>query len=783
VRAYTYALVAALAVPLAAAVALLQLDYDRAAFALLIAAVFAALAAAIALARRIARPIQRISQTASRVAAGDRAVRAVAEGPLEVVEIARQMNRMLDELAASEIATRRSEARYRALYETSNDAIVCVDRDGRIVFANDATEKMLGYAPPELIGRDVALLQPARLRERYRRGLRHFVDGARAAKRSTVETLALARDGREIAVEFTYSHLRSGEEDLIVGILRDISERRTAMARLRESEARFRAMADSAPALIWLADAAQRCLYVNRAWLAFTGCTLSQAQGDGWLDRIHADDRGRCRAAHADAFAAPRRFEIEFRLRRRDGEYRWVLNQGAPRFDAHGSLVGYIGTAIEIHDRVIAEQRVRRLTMLYAALSQANEALHRSREPRELFQRVCDIVVAHGLRMATIALVDADGAALRAVAQSGDAWGMLGGPPVALDGSDPRERIPAVIALRARKRFISNDRANDPRTIPIRDPHAAAELRSSASFPLLRGSAVIGVLDVFADDVDFFDDEMTRLLELLAHDVSYALDTLSAEAKRERAERALRQLNATLEERVRQRTRQLEAANRELEAFSYSVSHDLRAPLRAVGGFTDLVVENAGERLDDESRSHLARVKAAAARMAELINDLLDLSRVARAELNRRDTSLSTIASDIVAELAESGPPRRVDVRIASGLTAHADPGLARVLLANLIGNAWKFTGRRDDAIIEVGTATLDGTAAFFVRDNGAGFDVAHADKLFAPFQRLHSEREFSGTGIGLALAQRVVHRHGGRIWADAAPQKGATFFFTLPTA
>jgi light-regulated signal transduction histidine kinase (bacteriophytochrome) len=122
-------------------------------------------------------------------------------------------------------------------------------------------------------------------------------------------------------------------------------------------------------------------------------------------------------------------------------------------------------------------------------------------------------------------------------------------------------------------------------------------------------------------------------------------------------------------------------------------------------------------------------------------------------------------------------------VRIASGLTAHADPGLARVLLANLIGNAWKFTGRRDDAIIEVGTATLDGTAAFFVRDNGAGFDVAHADKLFAPFQRLHSEREFSGTGIGLALAQRVVHRHGGRIWADAAPQKGATFFFTLPTA
>jgi light-regulated signal transduction histidine kinase (bacteriophytochrome) len=353
---------------------------------------------------------------------------------------------------------------------------------------------------------------------------------------------------------------------------------------------------------------------------------------------------------------------------------------------------------------------------------------------------------------------------------------------LALDGSDPSEGIPAIIALRTRAPFVSNDRANDPRTVPIRDAVAAQELRASASFPLNRGGEVVGVLDVVADEVGFFDGEMTRLLALLAHDVSYALDLLAARANRDRAEAALRQLNATLEARVNERTQLLEAANRELEAFSYSVSHDLRAPLRAISGFTDIVLERSDGAIDDESRAHLGRVKAAAARMSQLIDDLLNLSRIARAEFNRRETSLSAIASDIVAELAEAEPTRSVDVRIADALTASADPGLARVLLANLLGNAWKFSGRRERATIEFGSSRVDGVDAFFVRDNGAGFDAAHADKLFAPFQRLHNEREFPGTGIGLALAQRVVHRHGGRIWADAAVDAGATFYFTLPT-
>ncbi len=782
VRRYTYALVLALAVPLAASAVLVALDHDRAAFTLLVAAVVAALGAAIALARRIAQPILRISAVANRVAAGDRTVRAEPEGPHEVAEIARQMNRMLDELELNERALRRSEARYRALYETSNDAIVGIDLEGRIMFANDATERMLGYSPSALVGRDVTVLMPPQLHERYRRALRLLVEGKAAATRTTVETLALHRDGHEVAVEFTYSHLHAGGEDLLVGILRDITERRTAMDRLRESEARFRAMADSAPAFIWLADAALRCIYVNRVWLAFTGQAMAQQEGEGWLDSVHPDDRDRVRTANAEALREQRGFAIEFRLRRHDGEYRWMLHYGAPRLDAAGALVGYIGTAMDIHDRVLAGERVRRLTMLYAALSQANEALLRSREPQELFQRVCDIVVQHGLRIATVALVDDDGAHLRRVARAGDTAGVLDDASIALDGSDPRERIPAVLALRKRSPVVSNDRANDADTIALPDAPGAQELRASASFPLWKHGELIGVFDVFADEVDFFDAEMTRLLELLASDVSYSLDTLSAQAIREQAEIAVRQLNATLEARVHERTRSLEVANRELEAFGYSVSHDLRAPLRAITGFTDLVIEQAGDRLDSQAMAHLARVKSAAARMAQLINDLLDLSRIARAEFNRRDTSLSAMATEIVADLSEIDPQRRVQVKIAQGLRAQADPGLVRLLLANLIGNAWKFTGRCERATIEFGAGQCDGVDAFFVRDNGAGFDLAHADKLFAPFQRLHTDREFPGTGIGLALAQRVVHRHGGRIWAHAAVDSGATFYFTLPS-
>ena len=250
--------------------------------------------------------------------------------------------------------------------------------------------------------------------------------------------------------------------------------------------------------------------------------------------------------------------------------------------------------------------------------------------------------------------------------------------------------------------------------------------------------------------------------------------------ERRQAEEGLRRLTAELEERIRERTRELEAANSELEAFSYSVSHDLRAPLRAMDGFSQAVLEDYANKLDEDGKDSLQRIRAAAQRMGGLIDDILKLSRITRAELRKEPTDLSALAESCVAALREAEPERLVEVSVAPGLAAEADPRLVRVAVENLLGNAWKFTRKTAKPRIEFGALDRGGQRVYFVRDNGAGFDPAHADKLFGAFQRLHATEDFEGTGIGLATVRRIVHRHGGRVLAEGTPGAGATFHFTL---
>jgi two-component system, NtrC family, sensor kinase len=228
---------------------------------------------------------------------------------------------------------------------------------------------------------------------------------------------------------------------------------------------------------------------------------------------------------------------------------------------------------------------------------------------------------------------------------------------------------------------------------------------------------------------------------------------------------------------------ELERKNLELEAFSYSVSHDLRAPLRTVEGFSRSLAENLADTLDEKGAHQLERIRGAVSRMNEMIEDMLDLSRVGRAELRRGDVDLEALAGAILTDLAAGAPERTVRVVIDPGLHADADPRLIRNVFENLLGNAWKFTARTPSATIEVGRQDKDGTGVYFVRDNGNGFDMARAERLFTPFQRLHSESDFPGTGIGLATVHRIVTRHGGQVWAEAEVGRGATFLFTLPPA
>jgi light-regulated signal transduction histidine kinase (bacteriophytochrome) len=293
------------------------------------------------------------------------------------------------------------------------------------------------------------------------------------------------------------------------------------------------------------------------------------------------------------------------------------------------------------------------------------------------------------------------------------------------------------------------------------------------------GRAVVNILEDYVEEKQGLGGIQSAIINIL-EDIDLEkqnAERINIDLRNEIAERG------RVEEALRHAKAATDRANRELEAFSYSVAHDLRAPLRSIDGFSQALIEDCAEILPDEGKTYLGYVRESAQHMARLIDDLLSLSRVSRTEIHRSPTDLAAIARHVVTRLRRDQPERDVDLIVPAELVAVGDVGLLKVALENLLANAWKFTGRRERARIELGAAARDGGPVYFVRDNGAGFNMEYATKLFAVFQRLHTASEFEGTGIGLAIVDRIVRRHGGRVWAEGGVGDGATFFFTLEEA
>jgi light-regulated signal transduction histidine kinase (bacteriophytochrome) len=314
---------------------------------------------------------------------------------------------------------------------------------------------------------------------------------------------------------------------------------------------------------------------------------------------------------------------------------------------------------------------------------------------------------------------------------------------------------------------------------------AQFQIKANLVVPLLQGNNLWGLLCIHQcsaprtwqfTEIEFATQIANHLAVALHH--AELLADLQAEVQeRQQAEQAVRTLNQGLQRVIIE----LQAVNKELEAFSYSVSHDLRAPLRSIDGFSQALLEDYEDELDETAQDYLRRIRSATQRMGQLIDDLLNLSRLMRSEIKLETVDLTLMVREICTEIQESHPRRQVEYIIQPGLIAQGDSRLLHMMLTNLLDNAWKFTSRHSQARIEFGTILQDsGIPVYFIRDDGAGFDMAYTSKLFGPFQRLHRVDEFPGTGIGLAIVQRVVHRHGGRVWAEGVVEQGATFYFTL---
>lgn len=550
----------------------------------------------------------------------------------------------------------------------------------------------------------------------------------------TVELSLITKDGRSIPTEYTGSAVADddGNPKYIIAVGRDVTERKRAQDELRKSKELFEKTFDSQQDAMFILDAKVPPTIVD--------CNPSATKTFGFARQemlgrttafLHADETT-LREFQARVYPAIEKqgfvYLPEFQMKRKDGAIIQTEHAVTPLTDQQGRRIGWVSAVRDITERKRAEEELRKRTY-------------------DLGERIKELNCLYNIGK----LIETPGMSLEQIFRG------------TVDLIPPAWEYPEITCAR----LVVGDQAFATGNFRETAWRQASDISVHQD---REGSLEVYYLEERPErDEGPFAAEERILLKTI-------VERLGRVIERKRAEEEIQKLNSSLE----MKAAELAAANKELEAFSYSASHDLRAPLRTIEGFSRALLEDYPDKLDETGKDYLRRVRSATERMGQLIDDLLNLSLTMRREMRREEANLSHLASTVAADLQGTIPERQVEFVIQDGVLAQGDARLLRELLENLLGNAWKFTGQNPQARIEFGAVLEGDQKVYFVRDNGAGFDMNYADKLFVPFQRLHSDSEFSGNGIGLALVSRIINRHGGRIWAEGEVNKGATFYFTL---
>jgi PAS domain S-box-containing protein len=641
------------------------------------------------------------------------------------------------------------------------DGIYWVRRvDCVVTYANPSACRMTGYDSAELIGGTFDRIDA------------ELASGTGAQTSGRFEGRHRRKDGTTFPVDVTVNELEFDGQGYQCVMVRDITERKLEERSMRFAQFGLDTASDDA---FWI-DERGRVVYVNDSSCRSLGYSRQELLALGIEDFVPRYGPGTWEQT-LERLKQVKRATFESVHRRKDGStFPCEVSAYYMEYEGRPYLCGYARDVTQIK-RLVEELRQQRtrLELLNGVARGARTGV------------TVEAIITHTLEelhrgfpsyRVTYAVIDIEGklSVVRAVAPEGmpDTTGHV------LD----LEHAPAMLSAAgsgAAIVFASPDVRDDARLERFLPWLEATGVGATLLVTIARDERELGVLELHAPAAHEWSEYERRTLSEVADYLGMVLKEARLLEERERAELEVRRLNASLEAQVDQRTQELSTANAELEAFVYSVSHDLRAPVRAMSSFSEIVLEDVGAQVSERSRADLARISQAARRMEGMIDDLLSLSRVSLRRLRNEPVDLSALSRTLLDELGEAEPGRVVQTHVLADLKAQGDPGTLRILLQNLLTNAWKFTRKSDAARIEIGRDENGERPAFFVRDNGAGFDMRYANKLFAPFQRLHSPEEFEGTGIGLATVDRIVRRHGGEVWAYGEVGKGATVYFTLP--